>query len=223
MGRRFAAIAFTPRVRAEQARIGSRANYARMEAEGRDDSALGPAEAAFIAARDSIYMASVSETGWPYVQHRGGPPGFLRLLDPATIGFADLGGNRQHVSVGNLAGDDRVSLFLMDYPNRRRLKILGRARVVTRAEDAALVERLAPEGLSARAERAVLITVEGWDWNCPQHITPRWTAEEILPLAERLRAAEAEVAALRGALGLAAEAAPSQPRQTDSPAPGGAR
>jgi predicted pyridoxine 5'-phosphate oxidase superfamily flavin-nucleotide-binding protein len=96
-----------------------------------------------------------------------------------------------------------VSLFLMDYPNRRRLKLLGRARVVTRAEDAALVERLAPEGLAGRAERAVLISLEGWDWNCPQHITPRWSAEEILPLAERLRAAETEVAALRAALGLA--------------------
>ncbi len=203
MGRQFARIAFTPRVQAEQARIGSRATYARAETAGRDDSALGAAEAGFIAARDSFYMASVSETGWPYVQHRGGPPGFLRLLDAATLGFADLGGNRQHVSVGNLAGDDRVSLFLMDYPNRRRLKLLGRARVVTREQDPALVERLAPEGLADRAERAVLITVEGWDWNCPQHITPRWTAEEILPMAERLRAAEAEVAALRGQLGLA--------------------
>ena len=203
MGRQFARIAFTPRVRAEQARIGSRARYAEVEAGGRDDSALGAAEVGFIAARDSFYMASVSETGWPYVQHRGGPPGFLRVLDAATLGFADLAGNRQHVSIGNLGGDDRVSLFLMDYPNRRRLKLLGRARVVTRAEDPALVARLAPEGLAGRAERAVLITVEGWDWNCPQHITPRWTAEEILPLAERLRAAEAEVTALRAALGLA--------------------
>ncbi len=201
MGRRFAQIAFTPRVQAEQARIGSRARYAGMEADGRNDSLLTDAEAAFVAARDSVYMASVSETGWPYVQHRGGPPGFLRVLDAATLGFADLGGNRQHISVGNLGGDDRVSLFLMDYPNRRRLKILGRARVVTRAEDPALVARLAPEGLAARAERAVLITVEGFDWNCPQHITPRWTAAELAPLAARLEAAEAEVAALRVQLG----------------------
>ena len=203
MGRQFARIAFTPRVQAEQARIGSRATYARAEAAGRDDSVLGAAEAGFIAARDSFYMASVSETGWPYVQHRGGPPGFLRVVDPATLGFADLRGNRQHVSLGNLGGDDRVSLFLMDYPNRRRLKLLGRVRVVAREEDPALVARLAPEGLEDWAERALLITVEGWDWNCPQHITPRWTAEEILPVAERLRAAEAEVAALRGQLGLA--------------------
>jgi len=204
MGQQFARIAFTPRVQAEQARIGSRAGYARMEQEGRDDSRITVAEAAFIAARDSFYMASVSETGWPYVQHRGGPAGFLKVLDAATLGFADLGGNRQHISVGNLDGDDRVSLFLMDYPNRRRLKLLGRARVVTKQEDPALVARLAPEGGSGRAERAVLITVEGFDWNCPQHITPRWTAEELRPLAERLQAAEAEVAVLRAELGLAA-------------------
>ena len=206
MGRHFAQIAFTPRVQAEQARIGSRATYARAESEGREDSVLTSAEAGFIAARDSFYMASVSETGWPYVQHRGGPAGFLRVLDAATLGFADLGGNRQHISVGNLGGDDRVSLFLMDYPNRRRLKILGRARVVTRAEDPDLVARLAPDGGAGRAERAVLIGIEGFDWNCPQHITPRWTAAELAPLAARLEAAEAEVAALRAQLGLAVPA-----------------
>jgi hypothetical protein len=204
MGQQFARIAFTPRVKAEQARIGSRANYARVEEAGRDDTALTATEAGFIAARDSVYIATVSETGWPYVQHRGGPPGFLHVLDPATLGFADLGGNRQHISVGNLAGEGRVSLFLMDYPNRRRLKILGRARVVTREEDAALVARLAPPGQDSRAERAILIGIEGFDWNCPQHITPRWTAAELAPLAERLAAAETEVAALRAQLGLAA-------------------
>jgi hypothetical protein len=203
MGRQFASIAFTPRVKAEQARIGSRAGYARMQVEGRDDSVLTAAEAGFIAARDSFYMASVSETGWPYVQHRGGPPGFLRVLDERTLGFADLGGNRQHVSVGNLAGDDRVSLFLMDYPNRRRLKLLGRARIIDRAADPALVDRLAAETTRQRAERAVLITIEGFDWNCPQHITPRWTEQEVAPLLARLHATEAEAAALRRELGLA--------------------
>jgi uncharacterized protein len=213
MGRQFARIAFTPRVQEEQSRIGSRANYARIEAEGRDDSALTAAEAAFLAARDSVYLASVSETGWPYVQHRGGPRGFLRVLDPRTIAFADLGGNRQHVSVGNLAGDGRVGLFAMDYPNRRRLKLFGRARVVARDEDPALVESLAPDGLEARAERALVITIEGYDWNCPQHITPRWTAEELRPLAERLAAAEAEVARLRAALGLAPPDGTADPRQ----------
>jgi predicted pyridoxine 5'-phosphate oxidase superfamily flavin-nucleotide-binding protein len=201
MGRHYARIAFTPRVQEEQAQIGSRASYARVEAEGRDDSTLTDAEADFLAERDGVYLASVSETGWPYVQHRGGPRGFLHVLDARTIGFADLGGNRQHVSVGNIAGDDRVSLFAMDYANRRRLKILGRARVVTKEDDPALVARLAPEGLGDRAERAVLIAVEGFEWNCPQHITPRWTAEELRPLLERLQAAEAEVAHLRAARG----------------------
>jgi predicted pyridoxine 5'-phosphate oxidase superfamily flavin-nucleotide-binding protein len=207
MGRHYARIAFTPRVQEEQSRVGSRASYARVEAQGRDDSALGEDEAAFLAARDSLYMASVSETGWPYLQHRGGPPGFLRVLDGGrTLAFADLGGNRQHVSVGNLDGDDRVALFAMDYPNRRRLKILGRARVVAREADPAQVASLAPEGLERRAERAILVAVEGFEWNCPQHITPRWTAEELRPLTDRLRAAEAEVAALRSALGLAVQA-----------------
>jgi predicted pyridoxine 5'-phosphate oxidase superfamily flavin-nucleotide-binding protein len=204
MGRRFAEIAFTPRVQAEQARIGSRAGYARMAERGRDDTRLTEAEAAFLAGRDSFYMATVSETGWPYVQHRGGPPGFVRVLDERTIGFADLGGNKQHISVGNLGHDGRVSLFFMDYANRRRLKLLGRARVVRAEDDPALVAGLTPPALPGRGERAVLVAVEGYDWNCPQHITPRWTAAELLPVAERLRAAEAEVAALRAALGLAA-------------------
>lgn len=203
MGRHFAAIAFTPRVQAEQARVGSRAGYARVAERGRDDTELTEAEAEFIAGRDSFYMATVSETGWPYVQHRGGPPGLVRALDGRTIGFADLGGNRQHISVGNLGHDGRVSLFFMDYANRRRLKLLGRARVVRAEDDPALVAAVTPPDLAGRGERAVLVAVEGYDWNCPQHITPRWTAEDLLPLARRLRDSEAEVAALRAALGLA--------------------
>lgn len=199
MGRHFAEIAFTPAVQAEQTRIGSRRAYERMARAGSDDGRIGPDEAGFIAARDSLYMASVSETGWPYVQHRGGPPGFLRVLSPTRIGFADLGGNRQHVSVGNLAGDDRVALFLMDYAARRRLKILGHARVVREGEDAALVAGLAPPGLEDRAERAILIDIAGFEWNCPQHITPRYTAAELAPLVARLEAAEAELARLRAA------------------------
>jgi len=196
MGRHFAELAFTPLVQAEQARIGSRASYARMAAQGRDDSVLGPPEAEFLAQRDSFYMATVSETGWPYVQHRGGPPGFVRLLDDRTLGFADLGGNRQHISMGNLQHDDRVSLFFMDYANRRRLKILGRVRI---SEDPSLLARVASDG-AERVERALLITVEGFDWNCPQHITPRFTVAELAPVTERLQAAEAEVARLRALL-----------------------
>ncbi|MBL6458507.1 pyridoxamine 5'-phosphate oxidase family protein [Belnapia sp. T6] len=176
MGRHFAEIAFTPAVQAEQEALGSRPHYARMAEAGREDSRLSTQEAGFIGARDSFYMATVSETGWPYIQHRGGAPGFVRVLDAGQIAFADLGGNRQHVSVGNLAGNDRVALFFMDYANRRRLKLLGHARVVR--DDPALLARLTPDGAERIAESAVIVEVAGFEWNCPQHITPRLTADE---------------------------------------------
>jgi len=176
MGRHFAQIAFTPAVQAEQEALGSLPHFAQVATMGRDDSVLTAREAGYIHARDSFYMATVSETGWPYMQHRGGPPGFVRVLDERTIGFADLSGNRQHISVGNLANNDRVSLFFMDYANRRRLKLLGHARVVR--DDPALLARLTPPGAERLAESAVLIEVAGYDWNCPQHITPRFSAEE---------------------------------------------
>ncbi|MBK1657475.1 pyridoxamine 5'-phosphate oxidase family protein [Paracraurococcus ruber] len=181
MGKHFAEIAFTPTVQAEQERLGSAPHYAKVIAAGRDDSLLTAVEAGFIRARDSVYMATVSETGWPYMQHRGGPPGFVQVLDAKTIGFADLTGNRQHISVGNLANNDRVSLFFMDYANRRRLKLLGHARVVR--DDPALLARLTPPGAERQAESAVLIEIAGHDWNCPQHITPRFTAEEWAQMA----------------------------------------
>ena len=176
MGRHFAQIAFTPAVQAEQETLGSLPHFAPMAVAGRDDSVLTAREAGYIHARDSFYMATVSETGWPYMQHRGGPPGFVRVLDERTIGFADLSGNRQHISVGNLANNDRVSLFFMDYANRRRLKLLGHARVVR--DDPALLARLTPPGAERLAESAVVIEVAGYDWNCPQHITPRFSAAE---------------------------------------------
>ena len=180
MSRAFSDIAFTPAVRAMQSRQGSRNQYARLD---RDDvdrrDALTPGEIAYIGTRDSFYLATVSETGWPYVQHKGGPPGFLKVLDPRSLGYADYRGNVQYVSDGNLAGNDRVSLILMDYPNARRLKILGRARLVDAASDPALVERVQDAAYGARVERAVIIQVEAWDWNCPQHITPRYTRDEI--------------------------------------------
>lgn len=197
MALRFAELMFTPAVKAEQERHGSRAGYARMErpeAPARDR--FGGAEAEFIAARDSFYMASVTETGWPYVQHRGGPPGFLKLLDDRTLGFADFRGNKQYVSVGNFKGDDRVALFLMDYANQRRLKILGHARSVEAADDPDLARRLADPGYGATVERGIVVALEGFDWNCPQHITPRFTEAEVsagvAPLIARLKAAEAE-------------------------------
>lgn len=201
MGHRFAELAFTDRVKALQEADGSRASYQRLERGTTDHDRLGPAEASFIAARDSFYMATVSETGWPYLQHRGGPRGFLKVLDEGTIGFADFRGNRQYVSVGNLLGDDRVALILVDYANRRRLKILGRARAVT-TDDAARLGRLDVPGYRAKVERGLVIAVEAFDWNCPQHLTPRFTAEEIAgavaPLHARIAELEAALARAGG-------------------------
>src|SRR5689334_5913992 len=176
MGKHFAQIAFTPAVQAEQQLLGSREHYARVAEQGRDDGQLSAAEAGFIRARDSVYIATVSEAGWPYVQHRGGPPGFVHVLDAHRIAFAERAGNRQHISLGNLANNDRVALFFMDYPNRRRLKLLGHARLVR--DDTDLLARLTPAGAAQLAKAAVVIEVAGFDWNCPQHITPRFTAEE---------------------------------------------
>jgi predicted pyridoxine 5'-phosphate oxidase superfamily flavin-nucleotide-binding protein len=181
----FMEIAFTPQVQAEQERRGSRAGYARLDAGERHHDRLGPEEAAFIGARDSFYMATVGETGWPYVQHRGGPEGFVRVLDETTLGFADFRGNRQYVSLGNLAGDDRAAFFFMDYANRTRLKLLGRVRAT---EDPALLARLAAPGYPGKVERGFLIEVAGFDWNCPQHITPRFTATQVEAAAAPLRA-----------------------------------
>ncbi len=202
MTHRFSDLMFTPQVKAVQERMGSRAGYARIaEPDYPARDRFGPDERAFIAARDSLYMATVTETGWPYVQHRGGPAGFLKVLDDRTLGFADYRGNRQYVSVGNLATDDRVSIFLMDYPNRRRLKILGHARLT---EDPALLASLSEGGAGAKVERGMVIALEGFDWNCPQHITPRFTQAELAPLLDRLAAVEAERDALAARLAAAA-------------------
>lgn len=158
--------------------------------------ALGPEEAAFVAARDSFYLASVSPDGWPYVQHRGGPAGFLKVVDTHTLGFADLKGNRQLITTGHLRADDRVALFLMDYPGRRRLKLVGRARTIAAASDPTLAARLTPPGLQKKVERLVVIDVLGLDWNCPAYITPRYTAAEVeeamAPLRARIAVLERE-------------------------------
>lgn len=203
MPRAFSEIAFTPAVRAVQEQQGSAALNGRLLAPEADPAnRIGPEEAAFIEARDGFYQATVSETGWPYVQFRGGPPGFLRVLDDRTIAYADFRGNRQYVSAGNLGGDDRVSLILMDYANRRRLKVLGHARL---DGDPDLVARLHVEGYQARPERAVVISVAGLDWNCPQHIPARLTREELephlAPIKAQLARLQAENAELRAWLG----------------------
>jgi uncharacterized protein len=202
MARNYIHTLFTDAAREMQQADGSREAYARMEAgaDGAPDL-MGEKEAQFIAARDSFYMASVTAEGWPYVQHRGGPAGFLKLLEGNKLGFADYRGNRQHVSTSNLAADPRVSLFLMDYPNKRRLKVLGHARVLSAAEAPDLLAQLMPEGYGALAERAYLIEVIGFDWNCPQHITPRFTEPEVAasirPLATENARLRAEVERLR--------------------------
>ena len=198
MGHRFAEIAFTRAVKAQQEVRGSRASYARLaEGEARNDR-LGEKETDFIQARDGFYLASVSETGWPYVQFRGGAPGFLHVIDERTLAWADFRGNRQYVSVGNLSGDDRVSLILMDYPNRSRLKLLGHAEFLEVGADEGLAAQLTVPGYRAEVERAVRVHVAGFDWNCPQHITPRFTLDEVenavTPLRERVAELEAKLA-----------------------------
>ena len=180
MAHQFAEIMFTEKVREAQEAYGSRARLERFTAMAGPNDALTEREADFIAQRDSFYMATVNEDGWPYVQHRGGPPGFLRVLGPTRLAYADFRGNTQLVSVGNVSTNDRVSLILMDYPNRRRLKILGHMRVVNRddapASDIAAVEL---GDYRAQVERVVIIDVAAFDWNCPQHITPRYTESEL--------------------------------------------
>jgi predicted pyridoxine 5'-phosphate oxidase superfamily flavin-nucleotide-binding protein len=203
MPHRYAEIAFTPTVKKAQEQLGSRNAYARMEgAPETRNHRLSELETKFIAARNSFYMATVSETGWPYIQHRGGPTGFMRVLDDATIGFADFRGNRQYISLGNLANDGRVSLFFMDYPNKTRLKLFGRATIVD-LEDETTLSRLETPDYRARVERGFLIKVEGFDWNCPQHIVERYTLDEMramtAPLTARIAELESELTRLRNA------------------------
>jgi predicted pyridoxine 5'-phosphate oxidase superfamily flavin-nucleotide-binding protein len=194
MSRAFARIAFTEAVKETQRRNGARASGERLEAHPATRDALTPELVRYIAERDSFFMATASGEGWPYVQHRGGPPGFLKVLDDRTLGFADFSGNRQYLSIGNLAENDRVHLFLMDWAHARRLKIWGRAEVM---EDTLLIEALMPAGYDARPERAIRIHVEAWDMNCNQHITPRFTERELTPgldaLAQRIAVLEARL------------------------------
>jgi predicted pyridoxine 5'-phosphate oxidase superfamily flavin-nucleotide-binding protein len=204
MGSNFGALVFTPAVKALQARYGSRRQYARMEGGTTSPDRLGPDEVEFINERDSFYMASIGATGWPYVQHRGGPKGFLKVIDDHTIAFADFRGNKQFVSTGNIATDNRVALIMVDYPHQARLKILGRAESFEDDRARAWIERLREPSYKAVVERAFVIQVEAFSWNCPQHITPRFTAEEIQevlgPLERRLQELELANKKLRDAI-----------------------
>lgn len=200
MGYGFLDIARTPSVRAAQAKMGSEHLWEGFSGRRTFDR-LTADEAAFIAERDSFYMATVSETGWPYVQHRGGPKGFLKVIDATTLAFADYRGNRQYISVGNLDADDRVSLILVDYARRARLKIFAHVESVAIDADPALADAVLDPGYRAKPERILRLRLEAFDWNCPQHITPRFTeaeiAEALRPLHERMAALEAENAKLR--------------------------
>ena len=196
----FLDIATTPSVHAAQEANGSAGLYDKAGA-NRVFDRFGPNEEAFIAARDSFYMASVSETGWPYVQHRGGPPGFLRVIDDQTLAFPDFRGNRQYISLGNTNANDRVALIMVDYPHRRRMKLYAHIEARDLSADPALAERLTLPGYRAVPERAFLLHLDAFDWNCPQHITPRFTESEIAaavaPLQTRLAELEAENQTLR--------------------------
>jgi hypothetical protein len=171
-----------------QERFGSRASYERMSRFGEGEQVVGPDEAEFIAARDSFYMSTVTPDGWPYVQHRGGPTGFLKVIDEHSVAFADFSGNKQYISAGNLSVNDRFALFLMDYPNRTRLKIIGHAQIVEPGEDPALEAQIAPPNSGAKrgpkVERIFRLHVVGFDWNCNQHITQRFSFEELAMLEQ---------------------------------------
>ncbi|KAA1173993.1 pyridoxamine 5-phosphate oxidase [Marinobacter salinexigens] len=178
MPNKFAEIAFTRTVKKVQEEMGSRSGYESIETGPDRNHLLRDRERAFIELRDSFYIASVSETGWPYIQHRGGPTGFLKVIDELTIGFADYSGNRQYVTTGNVLNNDRVALFLMDYPNRRRLKLLGRMALIG-PDQSSILDDLQDDSYEAKVEKGMVIRVEAFDWNCPQHITPRYTLAEI--------------------------------------------
>lgn len=201
MPHKFADIMFTNTVKSIQTDFGSRKMYTRMEDTPEDyNHLISPSEAAFISARDSLYMATVSETGWPYVQHRGGPEGFVKILDETTLAMPDFRGNRQYVSVGNLTKDNRISLFFMDYPNKTRLKLIGRVELIGPGQPKIMAKLQMPD-YRGHIERGFLIKVEAFDWNCPQHITERYTMPDIeksvAALQQRIVELETELASLK--------------------------
>lgn len=202
MSHKFFDLTFTPSVKKAQEHYGTRRNYARFESGEPDFFGLTEDEIEFIAERDSFYLATVGENNQPYVQFRGGPKGFLKVLDRETLGYDDFRGNLQYISTGNLSVNNRAALILMDYPNQRRLKILARAEIKDASDSPELAEKLKVPNYKAKIERTVILHVEAFDWNCPQHITPRYTIEEIkrmsAPLNEHIEKLEAEIRRLKG-------------------------
>ena len=199
--RSFGSLVFTPVVKTLQERYGSRRQYARMEGLGEQPAGLGPEEREFLSEQDTFFMASLGATGWPYVQHRGGPKGFLKVIDEETIAFADFQGNRQYVSTGNLLTDNRVALILVDYPRQQRLKMLGRAEIFEGDKAKEWLAKVRDPSYKTVAERVYVIHVEAFDWNCPQHIVPRFTEQEIRqvlePVEKQMQELEAENKKLR--------------------------
>ena len=197
MTHRFAELMFTPAVEAAQSHYGVRHDNQRLLESAGPNDRLGERERSFIARRDSFYLSTVSETGWPYVQHRGGPPGFLKVVADRRLAFADFRGNKQYISLGNIANNDRAALFLMDYPHRLRLKILARLRMLDVADaDSELVELVRPYPYRASMERVAVLEIEAFDWNCSQHITPRFTEAHLREASASLHARIAELEAL---------------------------
>ncbi len=197
----FGSLVFTPAVKALQERYGSRRQYARLEESGSSPGRLGPQESEFLSERDTFYMASLGATGWPYVQHRGGPKGFLKVIDDRTIAFADFRGNRQYINTGNLMTDNRVALIMVDYPRQLRLKILGRAEIFEGEQAKEWTKKVVDPAYKAVVERVFVIRVEAFDWNCQQHIVPRFTEEEIrevlAPAEKRMQELEQDNQKLR--------------------------
>jgi len=204
MAQQFAKIMFTDAIKNLQEMHGSRRQCERLAQSGAPNDRLGPSETEFIRARDSFYIASAGENGWPYIQHRGGPEGFLKVVDGQTLAFADFSGNKQYISAGNLSHNDKVTLFLMDYPHQSRLKILGHAEILDAQANVALGHEVDLLGYKAKVERIFRIRIAAFDWNCPQHITPRFTQEQfrnaVEPLQRQLRDLQAENERLRESL-----------------------
>lgn len=200
MAKNFAEIAFTESVKVQQERHGSRKSYARMETMERGTE-LTFAETDFISERDSFYLATVGENGYPYIQFRGGPKGFLKTPDSKTLAYADFQGNLQYISVGNLSRNNKAALILVDYPNRQRLKIYATIEVIEVKDAPEIIAKIADPNYSAKIERAMILHIEAFDWNCPQHITPRYTLEEIEtatePLRNRVKELEDEIKMLK--------------------------
>ena len=200
MTRAFTRIAFTDAVKEAQSRNGARAHAERLETRGSPNDALTPELAQYIEARDSFFLATVTSEGWPYIQHRGGPKGFIKVLDKNTLAFADYAGNRQYITQGNLSENPKAYIFVMDYAHRRRVKLWGEAEIVE--DDPALLQSLMPKGYRARPEQVILFRISAWDTNCPQHIPQKFDAADVAAVLAardaRISELEAELAALKG-------------------------